>query len=162
MRSFLGINTCGREMWEWGEWGEWRELVSDAGPIASIHLLGSLEFKYPIRCRIEMARPLHLCLHQISGVSFPHKCNFGWDGSLKLRQFLKVISYSWSNIPFFQAELGLMTLHKPHVNIFSLIVFSENELNTKTSITVKNIGKMNPPQVYMCSPSWNFLPPPSK
>lgn len=123
-----------------------RELVSDAGPVAAAHLMGSLECKYPIRIffhYIEMANALHLYLHQILDVSFPQKW-WLWVRQLSgVETICEGVSHSWSNILFFKAELGLTTLHKPQINIFSLIVFNENKIYTKIFITVKNIAKVS-------------------
>ena len=49
-----------------------------------------------------------------------------------------------------------MPLHPHDIMTFYFILF----LNYNIVLVLPNI-EMNPPQVYMCSPSWTLLPPPS-
>ena len=71
---------------------------------------------------------------------------------------LSSLTKDWTHVPAKEGGLfttGLLVRFSPLVFLFYFI------FKFYTIVLVLPNIKMNPPQVYMCSPSWTLLPPPS-
>ena len=82
----------------------------------------------------------------------------GRYGEMKTQIYVNIISSAIN-----QCFWPVVILNKKHktTKLFFFVLFFNFIFKLYSIVLVLPNIEMNPPQVYLCSPSWNLLPPPS-